>query len=120
MGYAAIGTFVAGMSRKFGEGISYGASFGIQDFSVKQADQFGQSVLIERAFAKRARVSLLVQKEQSDQLFYLLTQRRARPTLYITTDEYEAGAIFGKYNTFEQLIPYPNETVFELDFEALA
>lgn len=120
MGYAAIGTFCSGMSRKFGRGISYGASFGIQDYSIKQTDQFGQTVFVERAFAKRSRCSIMIEKAQSDQLFYLLTQRRAKPTLYVSTSEYEAGAVFGYYKDFSQVIAFPNDTVYELELESLA
>jgi hypothetical protein len=120
LGVAAVGTFVVGMSRSFGVGMQYGGSFGIQDYSIKQTDQFGQTVFKQRAFAKRARFSIMVDRQQSDQLFYTLTQRRAKPTLYVSTTIYEAGIIFGFYKDFNQVIPYPDNSVFEIELESLA
>jgi hypothetical protein len=119
-GVAAIGTFMFGDGRSYGYGADLGASFGIRDFSIKQQDEFGQSIFVQRAFSRKARFQMVVDAAEADRLFYKLSSRRAQPTLYIVTDQFEAGYIFGFYNDFSMVVPYPQHTVYELELESLA
>ncbi|NBQ13104.1 MAG: hypothetical protein EBU31_00475 [Proteobacteria bacterium] len=119
-GVAAIGTFMFGSGRGYGYGAELGAAFSIRDFSIKTTDEFGTAVFVQRAFAKKARFQMYVDAAEADRLFFALSQRRAKPTLYIVTDRFEAGYIFGFYNDFQMVVPYPEHTVYELELESLA
>ena len=119
-GVASIGTFMFGDGRAYGYGANLGASFGIRDFSIKQQDEFGQTIFVERAFSRKARFQMVVDATEADRLFYALSSRRAQPTLYIVTDQFEAGYIFGFYNDFQMVVPYPQHTIYELELESLA
>lgn len=119
-GVAAIATLVFGSARQFGEGIEYGAEFGIQDYSQKLTDQFGTTQLVQRSFARRARVQMMVPMSEADSLFQLMVDRRAKATLWITTSEVESGVIYGFYRDFSQVVSYPTYTVYEIELEGLA
>lgn len=119
-GMAGVGAFFWGAHQLFGFGAEFGAALGIKDYSIKAQDQFGASVFVERAFSRTARFQMLVTQQQSDQLFAVLTKRRAKPTLYVVAEEYESSYVYGFYQDFQQVIPFPNHSVFELALESLA
>lgn len=120
-GVASIGTFMFGKQKAFGLGAELGAAFGIQDYSIKATDEFGQTVFVERSFARRSRFQMMVKDDQADQLFAFLVTRRAKPTLYIVTDRFESAVIFGFFRDFSQIVSFPTtHSVFELELESLA
>lgn len=97
----------------------HGATVGIQDFSVKQQDDFGNYSIVQRAFRKRATFPVIIDAVRVDTLQALLASLRATPTLYIGTDEYSSTAIYGFFRDFTIEIAYPNESVCSLEIEGL-
>lgn len=114
-----VGVLMMGQQRRFGVGIEYGARVGIQDYSRKEKNDFGDTVLIERAFAKRANFSLMVAKAETDALQDFLSDIRATNCLWIGSTEYEATTVFGWCKNFEILISYPEHSLCELQLEGL-
>lgn len=115
----AVGVIVIGQQQKFGRGIRLGARVGIQDYSRKETNEFGDTVLVQRAFAKRANFDLFINKSEVDQLQSYLSSIRATPALWIGSSEYEATTVFGFYKNFEILINYPEHADCELEIEGL-
>jgi hypothetical protein len=97
----------------------YGATVGIQDFSVKQQDDFGNYSIVARAFRKRATFTVLIDAVRVDTLHALLSSLRATPTLYIGTDQYTSTAIYGFFKDFNIDIAYATESVCSLEIEGL-
>ena len=118
-GNIAIGTIVIGQNEPFGKGVELGARVGIQDYSRKETNEFGDTVLVKRAFAKRANFDLMIGKGEVDALQNFLAMIRAEPVLWVGTTEYEATVLFGFYRTFEILISYPTYSMCELQIEGL-
>ncbi|SHL10056.1 hypothetical protein SAMN05216428_10173 [Nitrosospira sp. Nsp11] len=112
------GALLIGPSTNVG-GTEYGATVGIQDFSVKQQDEWGNYSIVERAFRKRASFPVIVDAGRVDTLQSLLAALRATPTLYIGTDEYKSTAVYGFYKDFTVQIAYPTESVLEVEIEGL-
>jgi hypothetical protein len=108
-----------GQQRAFGAGIQYGARVGIQDYSRKEKNDFGDTVLVERAFAKRANFDLILEKFETDQLQNFLAEIRATNALWIGSDEYESTIVFGFYKSFDILISYPTRSDCSLEIEGL-
>lgn len=114
----SIGTMVLGQAKHIGD-TQFGAGIGITDYSRKQADDFGNYVLVERPFSRKASFQVAVDKGQTDEVERLLSSLRASPTLYIGSTGYGSTAVFGFYRDFNGVIDYPLTTMFSLELEGL-
>lgn len=124
-GTVKIGGCVIGLSKELGFSI-YGAKVGIIDYSRKQADDFGNYVVVQRAFSKRASLTVIVAGESMaecaskvDAISKLLAQYRAVPLLWIGADLYTSTVIFGFYRSFDLEIAYPTRSNLTLEIEGL-
>ena len=115
----AIGVLMIGQQRAFGVGVQYGARVGIQDYSRKEKNDFGDTVLVQRSFAKRANFDLVLEKYETDQLQNYLSEIRSTNALWIGTEEYESTTIFGFYKNFDIVISYENRSDCSLEIEGL-
>lgn len=115
----SVGVIMFGQQLTFGLGIRYGARVGIQDYSRKETNDFGDTVLIQRAFAKRANFGLFIESGEVDVLQTTLTELRAKPCLWIGSNSYESTTVFGFYKNFDILISYPSHADCELEIEGL-
>jgi hypothetical protein len=115
----SVGVIMMGQQQLFGLGIKYGARVGIQDYSRKETNEFGETILVRRAFAKRANVDLFLTKSEVDPLQRELSRIRATPCLWILSNDYESTTLFGFYKNFEILISYPEHADCELEIEGL-
>ncbi len=103
----AVGALVFGQARTWGRGVKYGVRVGIQDYSTKDTNRWGDLDLVEGAFADRATFSVDIRKTEVDNLKAFLATLRATPALYIATGLYEAASVLGIYKDFDILIPGP-------------
>ena len=115
----AVGVILIGQQQRFGRGIRLGARVGIQDYSRKETSEFGETVLVQRAFAKKANFDLFIDKAEVDTLQTYLTALRATPALWIGSTEYESTTVFGFYKNFDVLLNYPEHADCELEIEGL-
>ncbi len=114
----ACGACIVGLSRAIGA-TQYGAGVGIQDYSVKQRDAFGNYAVLERAFSKRATFSVLVANALVDQLQTLLAAYRATPILYLGSEHFASTILYGFYRDFSIVISYPDHALCSLEIEGL-
>lgn len=115
----AVGVIAIGQQQRFGRGIRLGARVGIQDYSRKETSEFGETILVQRAFAKKANFDLFIDKPEVDTLQNYLTTLRATPALWIGSTEYESTTVFGFYKNFDILLNYPEHADCELEIEGL-
>lgn len=115
----AVGTALFGQQNRFGLGLQYGARVGIQDYSIKQTNEFGDVVLLQRAFSKRANFTLFINKGETDTLQTFLSSIRAVPCLWIGSADYESTVVYGFYKNFDVLISYPEHSECDLEIEGL-
>ncbi len=115
----AVGVILVGQQQNFGIGISYGVRVGIQDYSRKETNEFGDTILVQRAFAKRANFDLMIKKAEVDSLQNTLSAIRAQPVLWVGSNEYESTTLFGFYKNFDILISYPEHSDCSLEIEGL-
>lgn len=100
-------------------GTQYGATIGIQDFSVKTQDAFGNFSILERSYSKKASYAVSVDSTKVDQLQQLLASRRSRATLYIGSASYTSTIILGFFKDFFEVISYPQFSICNIDIEGL-
>jgi hypothetical protein len=117
-GTAKCGACVIGLSREIG-GTQYGAQTGIQDYSIKQQDDFGNYSILERAYNKRAVFQIMVENGLIDELQIILAGYRATPVIYVGTDLYASTMIYGYYKDFSVVISYPTVSILSIELEGL-
>ena len=113
------GVLLIGYQASFGRGIQYGASGGIQDYSRKETNQWGDTVLTQRAFARRRDWSLFVDNTEIDGLERALIAVRATPCLWVGYSGFALTSIFGFYKDFEIVISYPEQSDCTLSIEGM-
>ncbi|WP_416820230.1 carbohydrate-binding protein [Delftia tsuruhatensis] len=115
----AVGVILLGSVRTFALGVKAGARVGIQDYSRKERTEFGDTVLVERAFAKRASLQLLLSASEVDALNEFMAEVRAKACLWIGSDRYESTVVYGFFKNFEIAITYYDYSDCELELEGL-
>lgn len=115
----AVGTILFGSQMRFGIGMQHGARVGIQDYSRKETNLFGDVILVRRAFARRANFDLFINNAEIDSLTNFLASIRAQPCLWIGAEKYESTVLYGFYKNFDVLIAYPEHGECSLEIEGL-
>ena len=118
-GTSYIGAFIFGSVRSIGLGVQQGVRLGIQDYSRKERNEWGDVVLAQRAFAKRVSFQTLIDNKELDNTFRLLTELRATPCLWLGSDQFNSLAVFGFYSNFEINIAYATYSDCTIDVEGL-
>lgn len=113
-----IGTLVIGLAKEIGD-TAMGASVGIQDYSRKEQNAFGDFVLVERAYSKRANFTVWVPRGLTDELQRLLASYRATPIVYVGSDVFGSTVLFGFYRDFSISIDYPTHSICSLEIVGL-
>lgn len=114
----AVGVILMGQQKSIGVGVLQGVGLGIQDYSRKEPNEFGDVTLVERAYSKRASFPLLLDNRELDNTYALLASIRATPCLFIG-GRFAATTIFGFYKDFEILVSYANHSDCSIDIEGL-
>lgn len=117
-GIAACGVLLAGQAREIG-GTQYGVQVGIQDYSVKQRDAWGNSHIVTRDYSSTGRFQVELANSVVDEVHHLLAELRSVPTLYIGADNYHSTALYGYFNDFNISISYFNVSICSIDIESL-
>ena len=116
-GTVMCGALVAGQGEDFGN-VNYGAQVGIQDYSIKQKDAFGNYTILARAFNKYANETFLVQNNLVDYLQKRLASYRATPIVYVGSPLFGATIIYGFYKDFNIAIA-PTQSLCTIQLEGL-
>lgn len=117
-GTALCGACVPGLSRNIGSTL-VGAQPGIQDYSVKQKDAYGNYSILERAYNKRASFQVKVENTLIDELQIILAGYRAIAAIYVGDDGYTSTMVYGYYKDFSIVISYQDTSILNLDLEGL-
>src|SRR5665647_1880205 len=75
----AWGVLLLGQATYIGQGVNYGARVSIQDYSRKETNAFGDTVLVQRAYAKRASFTIRLLNTEVDLVNEYLASVRATP-----------------------------------------
>lgn len=114
-----VGSIVIGRMNTYAVAVRPGASLGIQDFSRKERDDYGNFDVREGAFSKRANWSFTLENSRIDQFVRTMAKLRAKPAVYIGSEDYTSAVIYGFYQDFDVVIPYPTLSECSLSLEEL-
>jgi hypothetical protein len=117
----SLGSLVVGMVRQWGirPSILTGATTGIQDYSRKERDQFGNFLIVERAFAKRARWGIILTHREIDSFQARMAAIRAKPAVFIGSDRLDSTVIYGFYRDFSVVISSSRHAECSIELEGL-
>lgn len=117
-GTAATGHFVLGSVRTIGTAL-YGSSVGINDYSRKTTDDFGNTVVIQRSFSNRAEFDVSLDTSEVTKVRRLLAELRATPVVWIGEETYEATILFGFYKDFQIVFSGPTVSDCSITIEGV-
>ena len=99
----------------------YGVNFGIRDYSVKDTDDYGNTVFVKRAFSRRMEPTVFIENTKLRYISKVLGDIRSTPTVWIGSAEgnYEPLVIYGYYKDYNIDVSYPTSSLLRLDIEGL-
>lgn len=115
----AVGVIAWGQARSMGMGVRAGARVGIQDYSRKETNAYGDTVLVQRAFAKRATFDITIESSKVDESIDFLAAVRAVPCLWIGSAQYAATVVYGFFKEFDMNIAYTRVSECSISLEGL-
>ncbi len=99
-GTVSVGTLLIGKLVALGS-TTESPKAGITDYSVKEADEFGEVTVVERAWAKRMTLSAMIRTDAIDQVAGRIAAVRAQPSLWIGKDGLETITAYGFFKDFQ-------------------
>ena len=117
-GIAKVGALILGKVAVLGDAL-YGTSVGIVDYSRKERDDFGNTVIVERDYSKRADFDVMVPTSMVSQVQRLLSKHRAKPLVWIGEANYQSTILYGYYKEFNLVISGPTASDCSISVEGL-
>lgn len=117
-GTAACGEMVMGRQATLGVS-NFGTSVSIQDYSIKTTDDFGNIIIQERAFSKRADYDVTVETSRVSSVQKLLADIRTTPTVFIGEEDKPETVVYGFYKSFNIVISTPSISDCSIEVEGL-
>jgi hypothetical protein len=115
---AAIGEVVIGKQRNLGVS-NFGTSVSILDYSRKETDQFGNTVVETRPFSKRADFDVTVETGAVAAVQKALADIRTTPTVFIGDEDRAETIVYGFYRGFNIVISTPSISDCSIEVEGL-
>lgn len=117
-GTVACGLCVVGLQSSLGS-LLRSPSVGINDYSRKSADDFGNTILVKRSYSKRLGARLVLDNNDVDRVVRVLAGLRATPVVWIGSEYFDALVVYGFYKDFDVDIAYPNVSYCSLTIEGM-
>lgn len=115
---AKIGELVIGKQRTLGV-TNFGTSVSIQDYSVKSTDDFGNTVIVQRAYSKRAEYDVTVETSSVAAVQKSLADIRTTPTVFIGDGNRSETVVYGFYKQFNIVLSTPSISDCSIEVEGL-
>lgn len=117
-GTAACGMCGVGFGRDSGDA-EFGLSLGLDDYSQKNTNTFGDTALVEGAYADNMSLTAWVKRGKSAALIRRLTSLRAKPAFYVGEGTMSDTLLYGWPETWRCVLTYPNEDIYTISFKGL-
>lgn len=102
-------------------GSHYGVNIGIVDYSVKEADAYGNMSVVERKFSRKIDVNLWIDNDKLDYTVTKLASIRATPCVWFEENvAYQSLVLYGFYKDWTATIAYPTVTEVSLSLEGIS
>jgi len=115
---AAVGELVLGKLFTIGKAL-YGTGVGIDDYSRKERDKFGNWTVVERAFSDSAKFPVAVETSAVARIKRMLAEIRAKPVVWVGEETYEATIVYGFFTSLDLVYSGPTASDCQLTIEGL-
>lgn len=115
---ASVGALVVGKLVPVGI-TTYGAKVGLDDYSRKERDKFGNLVVVEGAFSDTGDFPVVIETDQVAKVRKQLIDVRAKPVVWIGEETYEATIIYGFFKSLDMIYSGPSVSDCQLTIEGL-
>jgi hypothetical protein len=112
------GLCLMGLSKVFGPTQS-GMSMSSQDYSVKDTNDFGQTYVQERPFAKTMTLTAFIDRAKVKMFLDLLNSYRAIPVVYVGDDSETGSMQYGFYKEYSMGADYVEHATLHIEIESL-
>lgn len=117
-GSAKVGEVVIGKQRTIGVS-NFGTSVSIIDYSVKSTDDFGNTIITQRAYSKRADYDVTVETAAVAAVQKALADIRTTPTVFIGDEDRPETVVYGFYKQFNIVLSTPSISDCSIEVEGL-
>lgn len=119
-GTPAVGEIVLGRPYTLGETLG-GTSIGIEDFSTKSRDAFGNAIIVERAFIDEVEFQFTLQTADARRVKRILASLRATPAVYFADESILSYGtlVYGFFQDFEIPLSAGGQSTATLRIEGL-
>jgi hypothetical protein len=116
----AVSSVIPGNYVEMGD-VSYGVNSSIEDYSVKEFNEFGVATLVERDYAKRVSFSITTPDWNMRRVFSTLAALRAKPAVFIGSDSYlhTPFTVYGYCENFSLSLDLPTISYINLEVKGL-
>lgn len=94
--------------------------WGIRSYSVKEVNEFGDTILTRRKSKRIATVNAMVSNGSEDGIMEELREQDGYAMVFIVADEFRTTYIYGFYRDFYATAIYPSHSEFNFEVEELA
>ena len=114
------GVVLAGNAYELGD-TQYGAKASIIDYSVKETDNFGETLFVKRPYSKRLEVELILPNSRLNKIQFILAELRATPCAWlgVPCQGYDPLTVYGFYRDFSIVVDYHDHSRCSLEIEGL-
>lgn len=117
-GDAKVGEVVIGKQRSLGV-TNFGTSVSILDYSVKSTDDFGNTIIVQRAYSKRADYDVTVNTSSVAAVQKALADIRTTPTVFVGDQNRPETVVYGFYKQFNIVLSTPSISDCSIEVEGL-
>lgn len=117
-GTVSCGMLIVGLKYELG-GTMISPNLGINDYSRKSTDDFGNTTLVKRSFSKKMGVKLVLNNSDVDRVHSVLSAARSTPSVWVGSDRFSSMIIYGFYRDFEVDIAYAYVSYCTVNIEGM-
>jgi hypothetical protein len=115
---AKCGEVVMGRQKSIGVA-NFGTGVSIQDYSRKDRDAFGNTIITPRAFSKRADYDVTIETRYAAAVQKTLADLRTTPTVYVADPNRPETVVYGFFKSFTIVLSNPSISECSIDVEGL-
>ena len=115
---AKVGEIILGLQANFGDTL-YAPSIGIHDYSIKETDDFGNSIITERPYSRKMSCDVKVLNADISEVNRLLITHRTSPLVWIGSESYDTLLLYGYFRDYSIVISYPAYAICTIEVEGL-
>jgi len=115
---AKVGEIVLGLQANFGDTL-YAPAIGIHDYSIKDTDDFGNSIITERPYSRTMDCDVKILNADIAEVNRLLIGYRTQPLVWIGSESYQSLLVYGYFRDYSIVIAYPAYAICTIEIEGL-